>query len=93
MVPVVPMVPGCAALVALSLGGNAVWLDTAPQAALLQLQRQHTMLERLDDVHSHMLDGCLAQAGYRVGGAMLSDFAAIEHGLATSLCRRTVSKP
>ena len=63
---VVPMVPGCTALVALSLGGNAVWLDTAPQTALLQLQRQHAMLEDLGDVKAHMLSGCLAQAGYRI---------------------------
>ena len=37
---VVPMVPRCDALIALSLGGNAVWLDSTPQTALLQLQRQ-----------------------------------------------------
>lgn len=90
---VVPMVPRCAALVALSLGGNAVWLDTAPQTALLQLQRQHVLLEDVGDVHAQMLRGCLSQAGYRVAGAMLSDFAAIEQDLATRLYRCNTSNP
>jgi hypothetical protein len=90
---VVPMVPRCAALVALSLGGNAVWLDTAPQTALLQLQRQHVLLEDVGDVDTHMMRGCLAQAGYRVADAVLCDFAAIEQDLATRLYHQIASNP
>lgn len=85
---VVSMVPTCPALIALSLGGNAVWLDSAPQTALLQLQRQHTLLQDLTKVTTEMLSSCLAQTGYGVSHSparVAFDFSAMESGLAMTL--------
>jgi len=80
----VQMVPDCDALIALSLGGNAVWLDSAPQTPLLRLQRQHMLLESADELTSGMLTSCLAQTGFGVSGATF-DFVSMESDLASRL--------
>jgi len=78
---VVPMVPTCTALAALSLGGNAIWLDTAPHTPMLELQVQHMLLDNVNDLSTLMLASCLSQKG----SGLLFDFASIEENLAARL--------
>jgi len=81
---IVPMVPLCDSLQALSLGGNAVWLDTSPQVSLLKFQRQHSLLEDINHMKSKMLEYTLAQTGYGLSGIQI-DFKMMESSMATNL--------
>mmetsp|Transcript_16890 Transcript_16890/g.40367 ORF Transcript_16890/g.40367 Transcript_16890/m.40367 type:complete len:414 (-) Transcript_16890:173-1414(-) len=82
---VINMVPHCEALVALSLGGNAVWLDSAPQTKLLEMQSQHALLNAESSLKSCLLGSCISHTGYGVNGRVTFDFATIETNLAALL--------
>ena len=81
---VVAMVPTCTALLALNLGGNAVWLDTAPQTELLQLQREHTLINDCEELKQLMLLPSASQTGYGMSGIDF-DLAEIEANLVSRL--------